>query len=134
MTILDADVLIADAQGSTGLTDFGDDTLPARVALVVDTLNSAAYRDSLKSKGVPVKTIVVAGGGHDPTQTARLDSMATWLNGMGFLTGIKPGRAPRAIPQAALLGAGLKLDALGRVTDRPTGQPLNALPLPARRD
>ncbi len=41
MTIVDADVLIAHAQESTGLTDFGDDTLPARVALVVDRLNSA---------------------------------------------------------------------------------------------
>ncbi|QZH64687.1 sulfotransferase family protein [Mycolicibacterium farcinogenes] len=41
MTILDTDVLIAAAQESTGLTDFGDDTLPARVALVVDRLTSA---------------------------------------------------------------------------------------------
>lgn len=41
MTILDTDVLIADAQESTGLTDFGDDTLPARVSLVVDRLNDA---------------------------------------------------------------------------------------------
>lgn len=41
MTILDTDVLVADAQESTGLTDFGDDTLPGRVALVVDRLNRA---------------------------------------------------------------------------------------------
>jgi len=41
MTTLDADVLVAEAQQATGLTDFGDDTLPARVALVVDRLNSA---------------------------------------------------------------------------------------------
>lgn len=41
MTTLDTDVLIAAAQKSTGLTDFGDETLPARVALVVDRLNSA---------------------------------------------------------------------------------------------
>lgn len=41
MTRLDANVLIADAQESTGLTDFGDDTLPERVALVVDTMNGA---------------------------------------------------------------------------------------------
>ncbi|MCW1819646.1 sulfotransferase [Mycolicibacterium conceptionense] len=41
MTTLDTDVLIADAQESTGFTDFGDDTLPVRVALVVDRLNSA---------------------------------------------------------------------------------------------
>ncbi|TMS51859.1 sulfotransferase [Mycobacterium sp. DBP42] len=41
MTTLDTDVLIAATQKSTGLTDFGDETLPARVALVVDRLNSA---------------------------------------------------------------------------------------------
>ncbi|NKZ11245.1 sulfotransferase [Mycolicibacterium septicum DSM 44393] len=41
MTTLDTDVLIAAAQKSTGLTDFGDETLPARVALVVDRMNSA---------------------------------------------------------------------------------------------
>jgi len=41
MTILDSDVLIADAKESTGLTDFGDDTLLERVALVVERLNSA---------------------------------------------------------------------------------------------
>ncbi|EJZ12336.1 sulfotransferase family protein [Mycolicibacterium vaccae] len=46
MTLLDTDVLIADAQESTGLTDFGDDTLPARVALVVDRLNSAGLDDA----------------------------------------------------------------------------------------
>ncbi|MFV8053146.1 sulfotransferase family protein [Mycobacterium sp. 48b] len=41
MTTLDTDVLIAAAQKSTGVTDFGDETLPARVALVVDRMNSA---------------------------------------------------------------------------------------------
>lgn len=46
MTILDDNVLIADAQASTGLTDFGDDTLPERVALVVDRLNSADLDES----------------------------------------------------------------------------------------
>ena len=46
MTILDGTVLIADAQASTGLTDFGDDTLAERVALVVDRLNSAELDES----------------------------------------------------------------------------------------
>ena len=41
MTTLDADVLIAAARESAGLTDFGDDTLPARLALVVDRLNGS---------------------------------------------------------------------------------------------
>jgi hypothetical protein len=36
---LDTAVLIADARESTGLTDFGDDTLPDRVALVVERIN-----------------------------------------------------------------------------------------------
>jgi Sulfotransferase family len=46
MTTLDTDVLIADAQEATGLIDFGDNTLPARVALVVDRLNSAGLDET----------------------------------------------------------------------------------------
>jgi Sulfotransferase family len=46
MTTLDADVLVAEAQRSTGLADFGDDTVPARVALVIDRLNSAELDDA----------------------------------------------------------------------------------------
>lgn len=46
MTTLDVNVLIADARVSTGLTDFGDDTLPARVGLVVDRLNDADLDDT----------------------------------------------------------------------------------------
>lgn len=46
MTHLDADVLIAEARETTGLTDFGDDTLPGRVAAVVDRLNSAGLDDT----------------------------------------------------------------------------------------
>ena len=45
MTILDADVLIADARESAGLTDFGDDTLADRVQLVVDRINGAGLDD-----------------------------------------------------------------------------------------
>jgi len=41
MTLLDQDALIADARESTGLNDFGDDSLTTRVALVVDRLNGA---------------------------------------------------------------------------------------------
>ena len=100
----------------------------------VNTLNSMAYRDSLLSKGVSVKTLIITGGGHDPTQTFRGDSLRTWMDVGGLLTAIKPARARRGIPQAAWVGSDRKLDALGRVTDRPTGHPLNALPLPTRRD
>ena len=45
MTILDADVLIADARESAGLNDFGDDTLADRVRLVVDRINGAGLDD-----------------------------------------------------------------------------------------
>lgn len=37
--LLDAAALLADAEASTGLSDYGDETLPARFALVVDHLN-----------------------------------------------------------------------------------------------
>ncbi|CAM3553432.1 sulfotransferase [Mycobacterium frederiksbergense] len=46
MTHLDADVLIADARDTAGFTDFGDDTLPGRVASVVDRLNSTGLGDT----------------------------------------------------------------------------------------
>ena len=45
MTILDADVLIADARESAGLNDFGDDTLADRVRLVVDRINGTGLDD-----------------------------------------------------------------------------------------
>ncbi|MGW0157893.1 sulfotransferase family protein [Mycobacterium sp. NPDC003323] len=41
MTFLDADVLLNEARETTGIDDFGDDTLPDRVALVVERINSA---------------------------------------------------------------------------------------------
>lgn len=46
MVTLDADLLIAEAQQETGLTDFGDETLPTRVRLVVDRINSAHLADT----------------------------------------------------------------------------------------
>jgi acetyl esterase/lipase len=101
---------------------------------VVNALNSRAYRDSLKAKGVTADTLVISGGGHDPVQTFRADSLGTWLNRKGYLTALAPTRARRGIPEAAWIGSNRKLDALGRVTDRPTGQPLNAAPVPAPRD
>lgn len=87
----------------------------------VDTLNSAAYRDSLKSKGVVVKTVVVSGGTHNPS-TGKLDSLRAWMNLNGFLspTAIVPGRARARIPAQALIPS-RPSDARGRVTDRPVG-------------
>lgn len=99
---------------------------------LVDTLNSTAYRDSLISKGVPVKTVVVAGGAHAPS-TAKLDSLRAWMNGLGYLTAIAP-RARRAIPAPAWVASGKGLDVLGRLSDRPTGKPLKAIPPTRRRD
>lgn len=52
---------------------------------LVNQLNSGAYRDSLTAKGVAVKTVVVQGGGHDPS-TAKLDSLRTWMNLSGYMT------------------------------------------------
>lgn len=46
MTRLDTDVLITDARESLALSDFGDDTLPDRLSLVVDTLNSGGLDDT----------------------------------------------------------------------------------------
>lgn len=46
MTRLDSDILIADARKSSGLDEFGDDTLVDRVALVVDRLNGADLDDA----------------------------------------------------------------------------------------
>lgn len=46
MTLLDTDGLIAHARESAGLDDFGDDTLPDRVALVVDRLSSAGLDEN----------------------------------------------------------------------------------------
>ena len=57
MNTLDADVVIAAAQRETGLTDFGDDTVPARVALVVDRLNGARLDDA----GVQAATDTITG-------------------------------------------------------------------------
>jgi acetyl esterase/lipase len=98
----------------------------------VDTLNSAAYRDSLKSKGVPVKVVVVAGGTHNPS-TAKLDSLRAWMNVNGFLspTAIHPGRARTKIPAQALVPY-RQPDARGRVSDRPVG-PVLAVPASENR-
>jgi hypothetical protein len=92
----------------------------------VNTLNSTAYRDSLISKGVKYKTLIISGGQHNPNSTARPDSLRTWLNTEGFLSpsvAIRPGRA-RILPPAQALRPGDAPDALGRLSIRPTGQPL----------
>lgn len=52
---------------------------------LVNQLNSTSYRDSLIARGVAVKTVVVQGGGHDPS-TAKLDSLRTWMNLSGYMT------------------------------------------------
>ncbi len=88
----------------------------------------ALYRDTLTSRGISVKTVIVPGGGHSPS-TARLDTLKTWLNQQGFLTpvAIRPGRAGLHTP-ARDLRPDETPDALGRFSDRPYGTVLKAIP------
>lgn len=61
MTTLDTGVLITAAQKSTGLTDFGDETLPARVALVADRLNSAQLDEtSLRAAAFTIDALLTS--------------------------------------------------------------------------
>ncbi|UXA19581.1 sulfotransferase [Mycobacterium sp. SMC-4] len=71
MTLLDADVLIADAREASGLNDFGDDTLPGRVAQVVDRINAAGLDDA----GVRAAADTISG-----LLTSRLHVMADHAN------------------------------------------------------
>ena len=98
----------------------------------VDTLNSGAYRDSLKSKGVSVKTVVVPGGTHG-SNTVKLDSLRTWMNLNGYFTptSIRPGRVRARIPAQALLPY-RQPDARGRVSDHPVG-PVFAVPVAEKK-
>jgi acetyl esterase/lipase len=89
----------------------------------VNPLNSTAYRDSLISKGVKYKTVIVSGGGHSPS-TARLDSMRTWLNAEGFLSPSVALRPARLRPPAHALVPTNAPDALGRISIRPVGPTL----------
>jgi acetyl esterase/lipase len=100
----------------------------------VDTLNSAAYRDSLKSKGVAVKVVKVSGGGHDPS-TAKLDSLRAWMNVNGYLspTAIRPGRTRAKLPAQALVPY-RQPDARGRVSDRPVGPTFSVPASETRKD
>jgi acetyl esterase/lipase len=80
---------------------------------VVNTLNSTSYRDSLISKGVAVKTVVITGGTHDPNSTGRMDSLRVWMNLNGYTTAL---RAPTARLKAPTHAYRLDVapDALGR--------------------
>lgn len=92
---------------------------------LVHTLNSMAYRDSLTAKGVAVKTVVVQGGGHDPS-TAKLDSLRVWMNLSGFMTPVSlqaPSSRTRTLKPPAHAWR-LAPDVRGR-TGRSAGIPLN---------
>jgi acetyl esterase/lipase len=97
-------------------------------------LNSTAYRDSLISKGVPVKTVIVSGGGHSPS-TARLDSLRAWLNQNGFLspTAIRTGPGRTRLPRHALPPHD-RTDVRGRVSHRPVGPVLKTPRASAAKD
>jgi hypothetical protein len=49
---LDADAILAEAQQRTGLTDWGDPTLPDRFRMVVDFLNDAGMDEAGRQAGV----------------------------------------------------------------------------------
>ncbi|QZT63930.1 sulfotransferase family protein [Mycolicibacterium austroafricanum] len=87
MTVLDTDVLIADAQESTGLTDFGDDTLPARVALVVDRLNSAGLDETGSRAAVLTIGGLLTSRLHFIADHARLPLAAERITAPLFATG-----------------------------------------------
>lgn len=87
MTALSADVLIADAQASTGLTDFGDDTLPGRVALVVDRLTGAGL-DEIGSRAAAVTISgLLASRLHFMADRVRLPLAAEQITAPLFATG-----------------------------------------------
>jgi acetyl esterase/lipase len=91
----------------------------------VDTLNSTAYRDSLISKGVAVKTVVVPGGTHS-SNSVKLDSLRVWMNVNGYTTALRARPARLKAPTHAYrLDA--TPDALGRLPrdGRTTGPALN---------
>lgn len=87
MTILDDAVLIADAQVSTGLTDFGDDTLPERVALVVDRLNSAGLDESASRAAAVTIDGLLTSRLHFMADRARLPLAAEPITAPLFATG-----------------------------------------------
>jgi acetyl esterase/lipase len=95
----------------------------------VNPLNSTAYRDTLMSKGLKVKTVIVQGGGHSPS-TARLDTLRTWLNAEGFLTptAILPHHAKSLKAGTLFAGENGDLDALGRFSNLPYGPILQVVP------
>jgi hypothetical protein len=101
----------------------------------VNPLNSMAYRDSLISKGVKYKTVIITGGQHSPNSTARPDSLRAWLTAEGFLApvSIVPRRAALR-PPAHALRPDRELDALGRTSKHALGKPLNVPSLTQGKD
>ncbi|PRC48833.1 sulfotransferase, partial [Mycobacterium sp. ITM-2017-0098] len=87
MTLLDTDVLITAAQESTGLTDFGDDTLPTRVALVVDRLNSAGLDDTASRAAARTIGGLLTSRLHVVDDHARLPLAAERITAPLFATG-----------------------------------------------
>lgn len=95
---------------------------------LVNQLNSSVYRDSLVSQGIAVKTVVVSGGGHDPS-TAKLDSLRVWMDQSGYMvpTSLHPGVRARLNAPARAYRLDAAPDVLGRAaqTGRASGTLLN---------
>ncbi|BBX71212.1 sulfotransferase family protein [Mycolicibacterium psychrotolerans] len=87
MTRLDADVLIADARESAGHNDFGDDTLPTRVALVVDRLNGAELDDTSSRAAAHTVNGLLTSRLHFMADHARLPLAAEQISAPLFATG-----------------------------------------------
>ena len=119
----------ADAAVPKSLVDAKGDLLVGTADNTVNPLNSTAYRDTLMSKGLKVKTVIVQGGGHSPS-TARLDTLRTWLNAEGFLTptAILPHHAKSLKAGTLFAGENGDLDALGRFSNLPYGPILQVVP------
>lgn len=97
---------------------------------LVNPRNSTVYRDSLLAKGVLVNTVPITTSTHGYS-TARLDSLATWLDQQGFLNpvAILPHNGKAAIAHLIPLDQNTALDALGRISKQPHGSTLKTLPI-----
>ena len=87
MTSLYTDVLLADARESAGRNDFGDDTLPARVALVVDRLNGADLDDTSSRAAAYTINGLLTSRLHFMADHARLTLAAERISAPLFATG-----------------------------------------------
>ena len=87
MINLDANLLVTEAERATGLTDFGDDTLPARVALVVDRLNGGDLDETASRAAAFTISELLTSRLHFFADRARLPLAAERITAPLFATG-----------------------------------------------